>query len=125
EPINAGTINLVVELTPKFRVLAIRFDGNKQVKSLRLEKEIKTKPNTALDERQVKDDAEKLRAYYQKKGYNQVSVNYAIERNRATSFGTVIFKIKEGPKVKIKLVKFKGNNHMKAKKLNGEMETKK
>ena len=125
EPINAGTINLVVELTSKFRVLAIRFDGNKKVKSLRLEKEIKSKPNTSLDERQVKDDAEKLRAYYQKIGYNQVSVNYSIERNRATSFGTVIFKIKEGPKVRIQLVRFVGNTHVKAKRLISEMEIRK
>lgn len=125
EPAYGNTINLVVELTSKFRVLAIRFDGNKQIKSTRLEKEIKTKPNTSLDERQVKDDAEKLRAYYQKSGYNQVSVNYSIERNRATSFGTVIFKIKEGPKVRITLVKFSGNAHIKSKRLVSEMETRK
>ena len=125
EQVNANTINLVVELTSKFRVLAIRYEGNKQVKSSKLEKEIKSKPNTALDERQVKDDAEKLRAYYQKAGYNQVSVNYAIERNRSTSFGTIIFKIKEGPKVRIKLIKFTGNTHIRAKRLIGEMEIKK
>jgi outer membrane protein insertion porin family len=125
EQVNPTTINLVVELTSKFRVLAIRFEGNKQLKSSRLEKEIKSKPNTALDERQVKDDAEKLRAYYQKSGYNQVSINYTIERNRATSFGTIIFKIKEGPKVRIKLVQFKGNTHIKAKRLIGEMEIRK
>ena len=125
EPAYGNTINLVVELTSKFRVLSIRFDGNKQIKSSRLEKEIKTKPNTSLDERQVKDDAEKLRAYYQKSGYNQVSVNYSIERNRATSFGTVIFKIKEGPKVRVALVKFTGNTHVKSKRLISEMETRK
>ena len=96
EPVNETTLNLVVELTSKFRVLTVRYEGNTKIKSSKLEKEIKTKPNTALDERQVKDDAEKIRQYYQKAGYNQVSVNYAIERNRATSFGTVIFKIKEG-----------------------------
>ncbi len=125
EPVNGNILNLVVELTSKFRVLTIRFEGNKQKKATKLEKEIKTKPNTALDERQVKDDAEKLRAYYQKSGYNQVSVNYTIERNRATSFGTVIFKIKEGPKVRIKLVQFKGNNHIKAKRLISEMDIRK
>ena len=125
EPANGNVLNLVVELTSKFRVLAIRYEGNKQIKSNRLEKEIKTKPNTSLDERQVKDDAEKLRAYYQKSGYNQVSVNYSIERNRATSFGTVIFKIKEGPKVRITAIKFTGNTHIKSKRLNSEMQTKK
>jgi outer membrane protein insertion porin family len=123
EPVGANTLNLVVELTPKFRVLAVRFEGNKKIKSTRLEKESKTKPNTSLDERQVKDDAEKIREYYQKSGYSQVAVNYAIERDRATSFGTVVFKIKEGPKVRITRIQFKGNTHVKSKKLLGEMDT--
>ena len=117
--------NLVVEVTPKFRVLTIRYEGNRQVKSRRLEKEVKSKSNSALDERQVKEDAEKIREYYQKSGYNQVAVNYTIERDRATSFGTIIFKIKEGEKVRISLVKFVGNAHVKSKKLIGEMETRK
>jgi outer membrane protein insertion porin family len=125
EAVNATVFNLVVEVTPKFRVLAIRFEGNKKVKSRRLEKEIKTKPNTALDERQVKEDAEKIREYYQKTGYNQIAVNYSIERDRATSFGTVIFKIKEGERVKIADIRFIGNTHVKAKALRKEMETKK
>jgi outer membrane protein insertion porin family len=44
-----------------------------------------------LDERQVKEDAEKLREFYQKAGYNQVSVSYAIERDRSTGFGNDYF----------------------------------
>jgi len=125
EGTDGKTFNLVVEVTPKFRVLAIRYEGNKKVKGTRLEKEIKTKPNTALDERQVKEDSEKIREYYQKSGYNQVSVTYVVERDRATGFGTVIFKIKEGNKVKIADVRFVGNTHVKARALKGEMETKK
>ena len=60
--------NLVLEVTPKFRVYAVRFEGNQKEKSSRLEKEIKTRPNLALHERLVKEDAEKLRDYYQKAG---------------------------------------------------------
>lgn len=125
EQVNETTYNLVIEVTPKYRVLAIRYEGNKQIKSRRLEKEIKTRPNVSLDERQVKEDAEKIREYYQKTGYNQVSVNYSIERDRATSFGTVIFKVKEGERVKIADIRFTGNQHVKAKRLRKEMETKK
>ena len=125
EAVNNRVLNFVVEVTSKFRVLAINYEGNKQVKSKRLNDEIKTRPNTALDERQVKEDAGKIREYYQKQGYNQVSVNYTIERNRATSFGTVIFKIKEGPKVRISQVRFVGNTHVKTKRLRSEMDTKK
>jgi outer membrane protein insertion porin family len=118
------TVNLVFELTPKFRVLAVRFEGNERVRSRRLEREVKTKANFALDERQVKDDAEKIREYYQKSGYNQVSVHYEIDRNRATGFGTVTFVVREGPKVKISRVNFVGNDSVKARRLRKEMETK-
>jgi outer membrane protein insertion porin family len=115
--------NLVIEVTPKFRVLNVRFEGNQKVKSSRLEKEVKIKPNQALDERQVKEDAEKLREYYQKAGYNQISVNYEIDRDRIGGFGTVIFKIREGEKVKIGDIKFVGTK-IGARKLRGVIETK-
>ncbi len=125
EAVSETTFNLLFEVTPKFRVLAVRYEGNKKVKGTRLNKEVKTKANTSLDERQVKEDQEKIREYYQKVGYNQVSVNYAIERDRTTGFGTVIFKIKEGAKVKISVIKFTGNDSVKTRLLRKEMETKK
>jgi outer membrane protein insertion porin family len=132
EAVDAQTFNLVVEVTPKFRVLAVRFEGNQKMKSTRLEKEVKVKPNQALDERQVKEDSEKLREFYQKAGYNQVSINYTVERDRVGGFGTVVFKIREGAKVKIAEIKFVGNKQIKSKVLGGGgvfspgvMETKK
>lgn len=124
EPGENNTLNLVVEVTPKYRVLAVKFEGNVKIKSNRLEKEAKTRPNFALDERQVKDDSGKLIEFYQKAGYNQVSVTYSIERDRVGGFGTVIFKIKEGSKVKISEIRFVGNTKVKARALKGEMETK-
>lgn len=120
-----AAVNLVVELTPKYRVLAIHFEGNRAVSSRRLEKEIKTVLNGSLDERLVKEDSEKLFEYYQKSGYNQAQVSYSIDRNRSTGFGTITFKIREGAKVKIAAVNFVGNDHVKARRLRKEMETRK
>ena len=125
QAVDEHVFNLVIEVTPKFRVLAVRFEGNKKERTARLEKETKTRPNTALDERQVKEDSEKIREYYQKEGYNQVSVTYKIERDRASGFGNIVFRIVEGPRVKIREVRFVGNAHIKSKALKGEMETKK
>ena len=125
ETVDARTVNLVVEVTPKYRVLSISYEGNKDIKSKRLGGQIKSTPNTVLDERQVKEDAEKLKEYYQKLGYNQVSVSYTIKRDRATGLGSVVFRIREGRRVKIKLVRFIGNAHIKSKTLRSQMETKK
>jgi len=125
EVLPSRTVNLVFELTPKFRVLRVTYEGNVRVKSRRLDKEIKTKTNTSLDERQVKEDVTNIREYYQKSGYNQVKVAYSIERNRATGFGNVIFKIEEGAKVKISRINFVGNENVKKGKLRKAIETKK
>jgi outer membrane protein insertion porin family len=125
EPVSETKVNLVVEVTPKFRVLSVRFEGNKQVSESRLKKEIKTVANAALDERMVKEDAEKLYEYYQKSGYNQANITHSIERNRSTGFGTVTFKIREGNKVRISAINFVGNDHVKARSLRKEMETSK
>ena len=117
--------NLTIEVTPKFRVLSVNYVGNKLVKSSRLGKEVKTKPNTALDDRQVKEDSEKIREYYQKEGYNQVAVTYKVDRDRSTGFGTITFQIKEGNKVRIADIRFVGNDHIKTKALRHQMDTKK
>jgi len=125
EQVADNVVNLVVEVTPKFRVLKVDYQGNKAVKSHRLAKEIKTVANGPLDERQIKEDAQKLYEFYQKRGYNQAQATYTIDRNRATGFSTVTFKIREGARVKIAAINFVGNDHVKARRLKKEMETKK
>jgi outer membrane protein insertion porin family len=118
-----STVNLVVELTPKYRVLSIRFEGNQKVKISSLAKSVKTKAGATLDERQVKEDSEKLHDYYEKHGYNQATVSYSINRDRNSGLGIVIFKIHEGNKVHIADIRFIGNQHVSARKLRGQMET--
>jgi outer membrane protein insertion porin family len=125
EALPGNRVNLVLEVTPKFRVLSIHFEGNKVYKERRLMKEIKSLANGALDERQIKDDAQKLYEFYQKNGYNQAQVTYSVDRNRSTGFGAVTFKVREGAKVRISSINFVGNDHIKPKKLRKEMETKK
>ena len=125
EQVSANTFNLVIEVTPLFRVLAVKFEGNEKVTARRLGRETKSKANLALNDRQVKEDAEKIREYYQKEGYNQASVTYTIDRDRGLGLGTITFKIKEGNKVKISAVRFTGNAHMKSKTLAAQMDTKK
>ncbi len=123
EELANNTVNLVYEVTPKYRVLAVRFEGNKKVATSRLEKEASIRPNMALDERAVKADAEKLHEFYQKSGYNQVQITYDIQRDRTSGFGTVIFRVREGEKVHISDIRFTGNAHVKIKRLRKQMET--
>lgn len=120
-----GKVDLVVEVTAKFRVSTVEYAGNTKVKAKRLAKEAKTKENLPLDERQVSEDAQKIREFYQKSGYNQAKVSYRVERNRATGMGRVIFDIQEGEKVRIKRVNFEGNDTLSTRKLRKVVETRK
>lgn len=120
--VSPTVVNLVVEVTSKYRVLSIEFDGNKRASDRRLRKEVTSKPNAALDERTIKKDAEKIFEYYQKRGYSQAEVNYTIDRDRATGFGRVTFRIREGAKVRIKKINFVGNENVKSRKLRKELK---
>jgi outer membrane protein insertion porin family len=120
-----GKVDLVVEVTSKFRVESVTYVGNKKVKAKRLAKESKTKEGLPLDERQVKEDSEKIREYYQKSGYNQAKIDYRIERDRATGLGKVFFDVAEGQKVRIKRVAFEGNENVSTRRLRKTIETKK
>ena len=123
--VGSAQVDLIVEVRPKYRVSAVRFEGNKKIKDKRLSKEITTQPNYSIDERRIKEDAEKIFEYYQKTGYSQAKVDYVIERNPATGFGTVIFKIEEGGKIKIGDIQFTGNANVRGGSLRKVMETKK
>lgn len=121
EEVSPRVRNLVVEVTPRFRVLSVEFEGNRRVRDRRLEREISTRPNAALDERIVKADAEKIFEFYQKSGFSQAEINYTIERDRSTGFGRVIFRIREGEKVRIKDIRFVGNENVSDRRLRRAM----
>ena len=120
-----GKVDLVVEITSKYRVSKVDFEGNVKVRDKRLAKEAKTKENLPLDERQVKEDAEKVREFYQKSGYNQAKIEHRVERDKATGLGRVVFDIVEGAKVRIRKVEFEGNANVSDRRLRKTIETKK
>jgi len=116
-------IDVVFQVRAKYRVGAVRFEGNKKYSSRRLEREITTSQLVALDEALIKADADKLKEFYRKAGFSQIRVDYVIERNPVTGLGTVLFKIVEGPKVRIRAITFVGNKEIKSSALRKKMET--
>jgi outer membrane protein insertion porin family len=122
-PAGPGQIDLIVSVRPKYRVGAIRFEGNSRVGDRRLRREIETRSNAALNERQIKTDSEKIFAFYQKAGYSQARVDFSIDRNLTSGTGDVIFRINEGPKVRVRNIIFEGNTNLSDRRLRREMET--
>ena len=121
--VRENKIDLIFRVKAKYRVLAIFFDGNSRIKEKRLEKEVSSRVNGALNERLVKDDTQTLYEFYQKRGFTQAKVDYEIDRYLETGFGEITFKIDEGPKVKVSKIYFQGNAAFKGRKLVKEMKT--
>lgn len=116
-------VDVIFEVRAKYRVGAVRFEGNERVSNRKLEGEIAISRAGVIDEAVVKSDADKLEEFYRKAGYSQVKVEYVIDRNPVTGLGTVVFRIEEGQKVKIRKIDFIGNEHVKDRTLRRRMDT--
>ncbi len=118
-----GGIRVEFVVVAKYRISAIKFEGNANMSDSRLKDEIDNEIGMPLDEVQVKRDSTKIFQYLQKKGYTNATVSYEIDRNEEAGTGVVIFKIEEGERLKIDHIKFVGNEHIDSGDLRGVMET--
>ncbi len=96
-------------VTPKYRIAQIAFNGNKEYSARKLQSEIDSYAGAILDEVKVKRDADKIKDFYVKKGYALAKVDYSIERNDEAGKGAVVFNIDEGADVKIQNIRFTGD----------------
>jgi len=120
---NAGTVDLLFELRPKYRVEKITFEGNERISTRRLRRETKIRENDALDERRVRLDVEALHEHYQNRGYSEAVIDYDITRDRSTGMGVVTFFIDEGRRVRISKVNFVGNDSVSDRQLRKAIST--
>ena len=85
----------------------IEFRGNSQIKEDRLSDAVTLKTNRVLDRVVLAENAEKIKALYEEDGYYLSKVNPVVESDGTDA--TVVFKIEEGPEVKVKRITVIGN----------------
>jgi outer membrane protein assembly complex protein YaeT len=103
-------------------VRSIEFVGNRKYKAKKLRKKLDFQVGDYLDELAAESDRETLVEFYHKKGFAFVRVSYDSEK---LGRGEVIYTIDEGPRVKIKSVKFSGNKAIKTNKIKKIVRTRK
>ncbi len=118
-----GKVDVVFELVAKYRIEAIRYNGNNKYSDSRLASKGEINNGVPLDEYEVSLAADKIETYYVEKGYPDVEVDYRIQRDDTTGLATVFFDVNEGGKVRIDEITFDGNNAFKDKKLRKALET--
>ena len=118
------SVDVVFEVIPKYTIDRIGYSGNDSYADSRLASKGELETNVSLDEYAVSVAADKIQAYYVKKGYSDVVVDYRIQRHEETGFVTVFFEIDEGKQVKITDIVFDGNEAFSDRKLRKALETK-
>src|SRR5437016_10139462 len=111
-----GGVEVTCIVTGKPFISEIIFDGNKEIKTDDLKEKLTVKPQSFLDSQQVKEQAERLRLFYQGKGYYAVHIIPVIKRV-AEDRAAIIFFIQEGEKAKIRAIRFEGNKTFQAKEI--------
>ena len=111
-----GGIKVIFQVTEKPFITEILFEGNKAFKTDDFKDKLTIRPQSFLDLQQVKEQAERLRSFYQDKGYYAAQVIPVIKRV-AEDRTTLIFFILEGEKAKIREIDFEGNKTFPAKQL--------
>jgi outer membrane protein insertion porin family len=101
-------INIVIKVTPKDRIKDIIFRGNKKFPTEDLKKHISLVKDVPLNDRKLRESANKLREYFTSEGYNEATVTPKVEKD-GEGYVKVIFIIKENLKLKVDDVLFIGN----------------
>ncbi len=114
------TFNLIEKPT----IIKISFQGNEAKKDEKLTEELGLKPYSILNRNEVRQSINRLLEFYKNDGYYNVEINEKIKELPDNEV-TLTYVIKEGEKVLISSIEFKGNKVFKSRKLKKEMLTKK
>ncbi|MBI4949721.1 MAG: outer membrane protein assembly factor BamA [Deltaproteobacteria bacterium] len=99
----------------------VEFNGNSEIKDERVREAITIKENTVLDRVILNENAEKIKALYSEEGYYLARVAAKVETEGEGA--RVVFKIEEGPAVKVKRIAVIGNKFFTDKEIKGFMTT--
>lgn len=111
---NKAKVNFDIIEGKKVRIKNIFIEGNKAFSSQRILRLIKTKKAWlfnagVLKEEVLKDDIERIKAFYQRNGFADVTVDFTVKQDPNPPFLYITIKIKEGKKYLIGSVTIHGN----------------
>jgi outer membrane protein insertion porin family len=110
-------IDLVYSVQGKPKLTEITFSGNERLGDRRLKKKVSSKVGEPIDERKLFTDAREIESLYQKKGYQNTTVEYQPSIIEERGQGTVTFQVNEAARVRIREINFVGASAYKQKKL--------
>jgi outer membrane protein insertion porin family len=122
---------LIFEVKEKPIVSSIAFEGNSEIDSEDLQKQIDIKPYTVLNITEIKKTKTKLLKYYEEKGFYLASIKDELrtapkdeEAETKEDYRELVFKISENSKIKVDKITILGNKSLLDEELRAIIETK-
>ena len=116
--LNGSVLKIKVDESPIINMVTV--EGNDEIDTDDLKKEIKTKERTSYDKSVIGGDVQRILTLYQRKGFFGTKVNpkkIELENNRVN----VVYEIKEGHPTYIKDIDFENNKKFRSSTLRSEL----
>ena len=114
---------LVFKVRTKPRIGEIKFSGNDELSNRKLEKEIEISVGELFDEAELKSDQIALEELYLEKGFWNSRIESEVKQMPDNKNVSIVFRIVEKEKRKIRKISLAGNENLSARKLLKKMET--
>jgi len=124
---NKAKVNFQVAEGKRVRIKNILVRGNAAYPAKRILKLMKTKRTWLfnagiLKEEVLKEDIERIKAFYRKNGYSDVAVEYEIKSDKKKPFLYITIKVQEGKKYLVGNISIKGNKDISEKEILGKIK---
>lgn len=96
------------DIAEKKTIMEVKFEGNVKEKAKDLEKQISVKKFTYLDKGKVQEDIEKLKQFYDSKGFYLADIEPVYQPKDKNQI-ILVYKVTEYQKVRVRKVRFMGN----------------
>ena len=122
EPAGDGLVDVIFEILAEApQIASVIFEGNKHLDQEKLIEALRFNTDDFLDRYLVRVGAQAIEDLYRDKGYFFVDV--ALDADALANDRIVRYVIVEGPKLRIKKVRFVGNDSIAGRKLQGKIKT--
>ena len=124
DEVSTDEVIVTFNIEAKPKITELNFSGNQNISSTSLSKKIESQVDEPMDEAKLTQEVQKLKEFYQDKGYSDVKIKYVVYADKRTGRACVTFQIEEGLKISISKINFVGADPVRHGKLRSLMETK-
>lgn len=122
EPLADGSIVVTYVVTEQAVIAEVLFTGNKQVTDQQLNNTVLMRAGDRVDPFLINRGIQQIKSIYEDRGYYNTDVDYDAER--LDEEGILLYRIREGPRPRIREIRFEGNKTFTVRQLKSKIQAK-